>query len=56
MQGGVLWDGWLIAPLAVLTTDVIYIGLRQIPQITDAVIYSYITSDDERVAKGIHID
>ena len=51
IHGGALWDGWLIAPIAVLTAYSIYVGLKQVPQITDAAIYSYFNSDDEHAAK-----
>ena len=55
VHGGALWDGWLIAPLAVLTGYSIYVGLRRVPLITDTAIYYYFTSstsgENEHAAK-----
>jgi len=38
---GALWDWRLIVPVAILTGYSIYVGLRRVPQITDAAIYDY---------------
>ncbi len=41
IHGGALWDWRLIVPVAILTGYAVYVGLRRVPQITDAAIYDY---------------